>query len=208
MNIAWLEEEIEILKEKWADGLSQSSIARLLGKTRNAVAGKIDRMGLSRPLDAATTARQRASRYMVIEKRLRAPRTPRTPAGTFARQVWMAPRSLPREFKNIDLNLHCRYVTGEIRGFETPMCGEPIHAGAYCGFHDKITHLRRYNNGALRDEAPKDPVAGRLHPDQATGSLIREEENAPPGASGRASASSPPAQAAVLPVFPAGDETA
>lgn len=45
--MAWTEERIEQLKTLWKDGLSASQIARRLGgTTRNAVIGKVHRLGL------------------------------------------------------------------------------------------------------------------------------------------------------------------
>jgi GcrA cell cycle regulator len=47
-NMTWTDERIEILKKLWADGLSASQIATELGGvTRNAVIGKVHRLGLS-----------------------------------------------------------------------------------------------------------------------------------------------------------------
>lgn len=47
--MSWTDERIELLKKLWLDGLSASKIARELGNavTRNAVIGKVHRMGLS-----------------------------------------------------------------------------------------------------------------------------------------------------------------
>lgn len=46
---SWTEERAEIVRSMWADGKSASQIAAALGNvTRNAVCGKIDRMGLTR----------------------------------------------------------------------------------------------------------------------------------------------------------------
>ena len=45
---AWTEERVELLKKLWSDGLSASQIAAELGNvTRNAVIGKVHRLGLS-----------------------------------------------------------------------------------------------------------------------------------------------------------------
>lgn len=45
---AWTEERVELLKKLWSDGLSASQIATELGSvTRNAVIGKVHRLGLS-----------------------------------------------------------------------------------------------------------------------------------------------------------------
>ena len=46
--MAWTDERVEMLKKLWADGLSASQIARKMGGvTRNAVIGKVHRLGLS-----------------------------------------------------------------------------------------------------------------------------------------------------------------
>ena len=46
--MGWTEERVEQLKQLWTEGLSASQIARVLGGvTRNAVIGKVHRLGLS-----------------------------------------------------------------------------------------------------------------------------------------------------------------
>ncbi len=73
--MAWNDERVELLKKLWADGLSASQIAgRLGGVTRNAVIGKVHRLGLS---GRATTSRMKSHRPRVrtqAAKRLMKPR--------------------------------------------------------------------------------------------------------------------------------------
>lgn len=58
--MAWNEERVELLKKLWSEGLSASQIAsRLGGVTRNAVIGKVHRLGLS---GRATTSRMKSHR--------------------------------------------------------------------------------------------------------------------------------------------------
>jgi GcrA cell cycle regulator len=58
--MSWTPERIEIVKTMWADGKSCSQIAmRLGGVTRNAVIGKVHRLGLS---GRATTSRMKSIR--------------------------------------------------------------------------------------------------------------------------------------------------
>ena len=46
--MSWTNERVELLKKLWGDGLSASQIAgELGGVTRNAVIGKVHRLGLS-----------------------------------------------------------------------------------------------------------------------------------------------------------------
>lgn len=57
----WTDERVELLKKLWSDGLSASQIAAELGNvTRNAVIGKVHRLGLSgRAKDKVAPAAQR-----------------------------------------------------------------------------------------------------------------------------------------------------
>jgi GcrA cell cycle regulator len=59
-KMGWTDERVEMLKKLWADGLSASQIAGRLGEvTRNAVIGKVHRLGLA---GRATTSRMRSAR--------------------------------------------------------------------------------------------------------------------------------------------------
>nr|HQU70336.1 GcrA family cell cycle regulator [Albidovulum sp.] len=52
--MSWTDERVETLKKMWADGQSASQIAKELGGvTRNAVIGKVHRLGLSNRVGAA-----------------------------------------------------------------------------------------------------------------------------------------------------------
>jgi GcrA cell cycle regulator len=75
-GMAWNDERVDLLKKLWSDGLSASQIAgRLGGVTRNAVIGKVHRLGLS---GRATTSRMKSHRPRVrtqtATKRLMKPR--------------------------------------------------------------------------------------------------------------------------------------
>ena len=72
--MAWTEDRVETLKTMWTDGNSASQIAKALGGvTRNAVIGKVHRLGLSNragsiksnreksPLRASSKARSKPS---------------------------------------------------------------------------------------------------------------------------------------------------
>ncbi len=59
--MAWTDDRVEMLKKLWAEGLSASQIARQLGDvTRNAVIGKVHRLGLSGRGSPARSERPRA----------------------------------------------------------------------------------------------------------------------------------------------------
>lgn len=55
--MSWTDERVEILKKMWGEGQSASQIAKELGGvTRNAVIGKVHRLGLSNRASTTTTA--------------------------------------------------------------------------------------------------------------------------------------------------------
>ncbi len=58
--MAWTDDRVDLLKKLWSEGLSASQIAGRLGEvTRNAVIGKVHRLGLS---GRATTSRMKSHR--------------------------------------------------------------------------------------------------------------------------------------------------
>ena len=58
--MSWTDERVELLKKLWSDGLSASQIAAELGGiTRNAVIGKVHRLGLSGRAKSASSASPR-----------------------------------------------------------------------------------------------------------------------------------------------------
>ena len=60
--MSWTDERVELLKKLWGEGLSASQVAAELGGvTRNAVIGKVHRLGLSGRAKTTSTA-QRARR--------------------------------------------------------------------------------------------------------------------------------------------------
>ncbi|MDJ0825229.1 MAG: GcrA family cell cycle regulator [Rhodobacter sp.] len=55
--MSWTDERVELLKKMWGEGQSASQIAKELGGvTRNAVIGKVHRLGLSNRVGGAPTA--------------------------------------------------------------------------------------------------------------------------------------------------------
>lgn len=60
-GLMWTDERVEMLKKLWAEGLSASQVAKQLGGvTRNAVIGKVHRLGLSGRATPSRPARPRA----------------------------------------------------------------------------------------------------------------------------------------------------
>ena len=80
--MGWTDERVELLKKLWLDGLSASQIAKQLGGvTRNAVIGKVHRLGLSGRADAV------AARAAPTFKAPRPPRPISMPAPSAPRRL-------------------------------------------------------------------------------------------------------------------------
>ena len=83
--MSWNDERVELLKKLWGEGLSASQIAGELGGiTRNAVIGKVHRLGLSgRAKSPAVAARPRkTARPETPAQRPQAPNRPATHGNT------------------------------------------------------------------------------------------------------------------------------
>ncbi|WEF25030.1 GcrA family cell cycle regulator [Paracoccus sp. S3-43] len=86
--MSWTDERVETLKRMWSEGQSASAIAKELGGvTRNAVIGKVHRLGLSNRSEEAEPAPAPAAPEPVTEKK-----ADRKPAPTAAQ----APRPEPQ----------------------------------------------------------------------------------------------------------------
>lgn len=158
--MTWTPERVETLKKMFAEGMSASRIAEAIGwTTRNAVIGKVHRLGLS---GRATTIRMNRARDSQA-KRLRAARRERDAsrreiirsekagqkaivAELFRRvelpsePVQFAEDVVPLVRNLLDLeDHHCRWIPGEVPdGF----CGRNKVGGlVYCEFHAKRAYM-------------------------------------------------------------------
>ena len=94
--MSWTDERVETLKKMWGEGQSASQIAKELGGvTRNAVIGKVHRLGLSNRAGSggnAGKATAAAKEKVVKPATVKAPPKPKATTGTKA-----APASKPAE---------------------------------------------------------------------------------------------------------------
>jgi GcrA cell cycle regulator len=96
--MSWTNERVELLKKLWGDGLSASQIAgELGGVTRNAVIGKVHRLGLSgRAKSSSSSAKPRRPRTTASPASQSAPKRPQTqPQTQGSAALKMEPTSAP-----------------------------------------------------------------------------------------------------------------
>jgi len=129
--MGWTEERVEQLKALWTEGLSASQIARVLGGvTRNAVIGKVHRLGLAgragptrseRPRHAST--RSSAARVVVPEPEIVEEDPVLLEDGHFATVLTINDRM-------------CRWPIGDPSENEFHFCGrKPKPGSPYCEAH-------------------------------------------------------------------------
>ena len=102
--MSWTDERVETLKKMWGEGQSASQIAKELGGvTRNAVIGKVHRLGLSNRTGGATSAKPVAKEKAASKANPKArskaeaapPETPPKPPVHIRRQIIPAGQPLP-----------------------------------------------------------------------------------------------------------------
>lgn len=148
--MAWTDERVELLKKLWAEGLSASQIASRVGSvTRNAVIGKVHRLGLS---GRATTSRMKTHRpraRVAGDKRLVA-KSRFQAIGNPALRALYQPDAEPfvqpveelviplAERKTIETlgECNCRWPIGDPQAADFHFCGKNKVVGLpYCEFH-------------------------------------------------------------------------
>jgi len=139
----WNEERVERLERFWAEGLSATTIANLLGQTtRNAVIGKVHRMGLAER--AMTPQRAKIGRRRIKPKALVRPAVPlmcppkdllEADLFTVAAEELVIP---PKERKTLQMlgDKDCRWPIGDPQSPDFHFCNRQKVAGlSYCEFH-------------------------------------------------------------------------
>ena len=144
--MAWTEDRVEILSKLWADGLSASQIAKQLGGvTRNAVIGKVHRLGLSGRAKPSRPVK-RAPRQTTARTRPATPAAPRMP-----RRAPPAPAPVPLEAKQLPdgkyatiltITEHmCKWPIGDPSTSEFRFCGRGTDkADPYCKAHSQLAY--------------------------------------------------------------------
>ena len=129
--MGWTDERVEQLRSLWTEGLSASQIARVLGGvTRNAVIGKVHRLGLAGRASPSRAERPRLPSAPKVQAR---PHNPAQPVveeepvilddGSFATVLTINDRM-------------CRWPIGDPSENEFHFCGrKPKNGSPYCEAH-------------------------------------------------------------------------
>ena len=129
--MGWTDERVEQLRSLWTEGLSASQIARVLGGvTRNAVIGKVHRLGLAGRASPSRAERPRLPSAPKVQARAQSPAQPvveEDPVilddGSFATVLTINDRM-------------CRWPIGDPSENEFHFCGrKPKNGSPYCEAH-------------------------------------------------------------------------
>ena len=184
--MSWTDERVELLRQLWLDGRSASQISAELGLgvTRNAVIGKVHRLGLSGRAKSASPAAPR------VRQRPAAP-TPRAPVATrtsnggggghvvrgntalaFSIDTQLDAQPMFHEDVVVPMSLRvtivelreamCRWPLGDPTTPEFRYCGiQSTGSGPYCAHHGKMAYQPVQDRRRERDRERRAMVAPR-----------------------------------------------
>ena len=174
--MSWTDERVELLRKLWNEGLSASQVAAEIGAgiTRNAVIGKIHRLGLSQRAKSAVAARPRVAKPPRPQQGVMrpsaggnggAPSIMGNVALALSPRVLPTPDTRPQEEVVIPLTERvtimelretmCRWPIGDPTTPEFRFCGARSPGGGggpYCGHHAQIAYQPVQDRRRARDD--------------------------------------------------------
>lgn len=142
--MGWNDERVTLLRKLWAEGLSASQIAKQLGGvTRNAVIGKVHRLGLA---GRATPSRPAKRPVRTARPRVMGPSAPRLRPPSMLPTV-VIPDLEPMTFEDgkaasvltLSDNM-CKYPIGDPTDASFAFCGRGSSFGPYCQDHARLAY--------------------------------------------------------------------
>jgi GcrA cell cycle regulator len=151
--MTWTDERVETLKKLWSDGLSASQIAAELGGvTRNAVIGKVHRLGLSGRAKSPSSAAPRPRKPRAHSHLLRASRPSIRGNTALAHSYDFDIEPEPELIDNViplgqrrsllELTEEtCRWPIGDPGQADFFFCGGQAITGLpYCAYHSRVAY--------------------------------------------------------------------
>ncbi|HEY8617268.1 GcrA family cell cycle regulator [Phenylobacterium sp.] len=146
--MGWTDERVELLKKLWQDGLSASQIAKQLGGvTRNAVIGKVHRLGLSGRAAPSKPARTVFKAPRPARPVTAAPSAPRRIAEPLPVAAAVQPTPVryieeaPGTATVLTLGAHmCKWPIGDPALDNFTFCGRRSSEGPYCHEHSAVAY--------------------------------------------------------------------
>ncbi|MET0181782.1 MAG: GcrA family cell cycle regulator [Caulobacterales bacterium] len=163
--MGWTDERVSLLRKLWTEGLSASQIAKQLGGvTRNAVIGKVHRLGLagratpSRPAKRPVRVARPRPAASPTAPRLRPPMAPGLPPVIIPH---LEPLPLDNGQNVTVLTLTdrmCKFPIGDPTDADFAFCGRDSCNGPYCSDHARLAYqpsqTRRRRTDQPQEERP------------------------------------------------------
>ncbi|MEO0612237.1 MAG: GcrA family cell cycle regulator [Pseudomonadota bacterium] len=175
--MAWTDERVELLKKYWAEGLSASQIANKMGGvTRNAVIGKVHRLGLSGRATPAKPSRGRAVEAGPAPRPVAEKPVPVKPSAPSHPVIEPATVIEPAVLSSGDLTTvatlnrnMCKWPIGDPAKDDFHFCGQPAQQGKpYCTHHANVAFQPAQRRADRRPE-PRPIRALTAGPKRAAG---------------------------------------
>ncbi len=149
--MSWTDERVELLKKLWSDGLSASQIAGELGGiTRNAVIGKVHRLGLSGRAKSSSSGVARPRKVRAPGHMLRVSRVRGNTALAHAyehdleQEPELIDNIIPIGQRRTILELTeetCRWPIGDPGSADFFFCGgNTVNSLPYCAHHSRVAY--------------------------------------------------------------------
>jgi GcrA cell cycle regulator len=147
--MGWTDERVELLKKLWSEGLSASQIAAELGGiTRNAVIGKVHRLGLSGRTKSTSSAAPRPRKPRSNNQMMRVSRPAIRGNTALAYEFEAEPEpellEIPLEQRKSLLQLNertCRWPVGDPGATDFFFCGgDAAGEQPYCTYHSRVAY--------------------------------------------------------------------
>ncbi|PJK29262.1 GcrA family cell cycle regulator [Minwuia thermotolerans] len=138
MSAGWTEERVVRLRELWGSGMTAAQIADELGDvTRNAVIGKANRLGLSKP------GRPRSVKPKPSPRRHIAPR-PAQGLRPEPEETPEAPLAPPPPPGALPQHRRCQFPIGHPGDDDFRFCDhETVSGKPYCNYHCRVAYRQR-----------------------------------------------------------------
>jgi len=179
-TMSWTDERVDQLRQHWLEGKSASQIAILLGHglTRNAVIGKVHRLGLSgrakTPSSAPLRPRTAAPPQAVHRPARPVVSAPRIVRGATALAIapLVEAEAEPEAYESVVVPMSlrvtiielkeamCRWPLGDPSSPDFRYCGSPVASGPYCLHHGRLAYQPAQDRRKERDRQRYLPVRG------------------------------------------------
>lgn len=137
MSAGWTEDRVSRLKELWGSGKTAAQIAEELGDvTRNAVIGKANRLGLSKP-GRPRTAKPKPQMNRTVNR-------PIQPRPQMKEELPPEPLAPPPPPGALPQHRRCQFPIGHPGEDDFHFCDHETEQGKpYCAYHCRIAYRQR-----------------------------------------------------------------